>query len=445
VNINLPYKFNPRSYQIPMLKALDKGMKKHVWCLHRGCGKDLLALNYLIREAATKRGVYLHCFPNYSQAKRAIWKSNHGTDDGNVVGYLEHFPEELIKYKNASEMTIELINGSIYCLMGVDGKNANRARGMNPNFVILSEYAFMDPESWYTIEPRLTQNNGTVIFASTPNGQNHFYHLYNHAKLHPETYFSKLLTIEDTSVFEKSFIDQKRSEGIPEDFIQQEYFCSFERGAEGSYYGKYIQAARNEDRITNINHNIDLPVHTAWDIGVGDSTSIWLFQLPKNGNIHLLHYYENSGTGAEHYFSYLDDWKTKHKAIWGMHYFPHDMKNREWGNNADERTQVADRFGYNVTVLKAETVESGIQLVRNILPHCIFDQRNCKAGLDCLDFYRKKWNDALKVYYDQPLHDRYSNGADAFRYLAMGIKRVGEAGKLNGDKIKEMRVKHYGY
>jgi hypothetical protein len=428
-----------------MLQALDSGIKKHIWCLHRGAGKDLLALNYLISCALRKRGVYLHCFPNYSQGKKAIWKSNHSTDDGDVLAYLEHIPEELIKSKNSSEMMIEFTNGSIYCVMGLDGKNANRARGMNPNFVILSEYAFMDPESWYTIEPRVTQNNGTVIFASTPNGQNHFYHLYNHAKNNPKEYFAKVLTIDDTSVFQESFITSKRDEGIPEDFIQQEYFCSFTRGAEGSYYGKLIQNARDNDRITNLSISGDLPCHTAWDIGIGDSSAIWIFQTLQNGKINVLHYYENNGEGLEHYIRYLDRWKDKHKAIWGTHYVPHDMQNREFTSGVDRLT-AARNFGYNMQVIPRKSIDEGIQAVRSLLPHCSFDVKECERGIKCLDFYRKKWNDTLKVYYDDPLHDQWSHGADAFRMAAIGVKAFGTSvNRLTADSIKEMRQKNLGY
>lgn len=442
--IKLPHKFSPRPYQLAPLQALDKGIKKHVWCFHRGAGKDLLALNYLIATAMKKRGVYLHCFPNYSQGKKAIWKSNHSTDDDDVVAYLDHIPECLIKSKNSSEMMIEFINGSIYCVMGLDGKNANRARGMNPNFVILSEYAFMDPESWYTVEPRVTQNEGTVIFASTPNGQNHFYHLYNHAKNNPSEYYAKLLTIDDTSVFPPSFIQSKRDEGIPEDFIQQEYYCSFTRGAEGSYYGKYIQNARDEDRITSVRISSDLPCHTSWDIGVGDSTAIWVFQILKNGTHNFLHYYENNNEGLDHYLRYLDNWKTKNKVIWGTHYVPHDMQQREFTSGIDRLT-TAREMGYPMAVVPKAGIDEGIQAVRSLLPHCSFDEKECKRGVDCLDFYRKKWNDTLKVYYDEPLHDQYSHGADAFRMAAVGIKALKPGGGISPDQTKEWRLKHLGY
>jgi phage terminase large subunit len=230
LQIDLPRKFVCRTYQDAAWKAIVDGKKRLVCCWHRGCGKDLMFLNALIIKMIKEPGVYLHCFPNYSQGKKAIWNSLHNTHEGESMSYLDHFPAELIESKNSSEMMIRLINGSIYCVMGVDGKNAQRGRGMNPRCVIMSEYAFMDPSAWQTIEPRVTMNNGTAIFLSTPNGQNHFYELYNHAKNNPKEYFSSFLTVEDTKAVDEEHIEKLRKEGWPEDFIQQEYYCSFTRG-----------------------------------------------------------------------------------------------------------------------------------------------------------------------------------------------------------------------
>lgn len=408
-------------------------------------GKDLFAMNYLIKTAMEKPGVYLHCFPNYNQAKRAIWKSVHTTHEGESISYLDHIPPELIKRKNSSEMTIELINGSIYAVMGLDGKNAQRARGMNPSFVILSEYAFMDPESWRTLEPRVMQNKGTAIFISTPNGQNHFYDLYNYAQTQRDTWYSSIVTVEDANTLSEADIDRLRGEGVPEDFIQQEYYCSFKRGAEGSYYGKQIQQARDEGRLCAVSPALDMPVYTSWDIGIGDSTSIWFYQFMRNGNINVLDYYENQGTGLEHYVNYLNNWRIEKKISWGNHYVPHDMANREF-SSGDQRVLTARSMGIDMTIVKAERVEVGIQEVRSILPRCVFDAKKCEYGVKCLDFYRKKWNDSLKVYYDEPLHDKYSHGADAFRMLAMGIKQYGEStgNKLNKDKIDDMLRRNMG-
>lgn len=381
-----------------------------VLCWHRGCGKDLFALNCLIHSALKTPGVYLHCFPNYSQAKKAIWKSIHVNADGSSMAYLDHFPDFAVKRKNSSEMIIELKNGSIYCLMGVDGRNAQRARGMNPSFVIMSEYAYMDPEAWRTIEPRIVQNNGKALFISTPNGQNHFYQLLNHAKANPDRFYSSLLTIEDTKTVSPQYIDDMRAEGsTPEDFIQQEYYCNFSRGAEGSYYGKQIQKARDDERICELPIIEDLPVHTAWDIGIKDPTSIWWFQARPEGTFHFIDYYENNGEGLRHYIDKLEEFKKKHDIIYGQHFVPHDMGNREFTSGV-ERIETAREFGYEMVKIPAANIGEGIQAVRSILNNCYFDIKKCKRGIQCLDFYRKKYNDALKQYYDQPLHDQYSNG-----------------------------------
>lgn len=319
---------------------------------------------------------------------------------------------------------IQLANGSIYCVMGLDGKNAMRARGMNPNFVILSEYAFMDAESWHTLEPRVKQNNGTAIFISTPNGQNHFYELYNWAKHDSDNYFCSLKTVMDAGTLVEEDIEQLRREGVPEDFIQQEYFCSFTRGAEGSYYGKQIQRARDENRICNLPIIDDLPVHTAWDIGIGDSTAIWIFQTLHNGCYNFVEYYENQGVGLEHYIKYLNEFKKRHDVEWGKHFVPHDMKNREFTSGVD-RLQTAREFGYEMTVVARKPIEEGIQAVRSLLSSCSFHQERCEHGIKCLDFYRKKYNESLKVYYNEPLHDKWSHGSDAFRMFALGAKSIG--------------------
>jgi phage terminase large subunit len=436
----IPKKFKCRPYQDEAWTAIQKGCKRLVCCWHRGCGKDLLFLNALITEMVRKPGVYLHCFPNYNQGKRAIWNSMHDTDEGEAMGYLDHFPDELVENKNGTDMMVKLKTGSIYRVMGLDGKNAQNARGMNPRFVILSEYAFMEPEAWYTIEPRISQNNGTAVFLSTPNGQNHFYSLYNYAKSNSKDYFCSFLTVEDTKAITPAHIENLRREGWPEDFIQQEYYCSFTRGAEGSYYGKHIQKARDENRITEISINPTLPCYTSWDIGIGDSTAIWVFQALENGKYNFVHYYENHGEGLEHYCRYLDRWKEKNNIIWGRHFVPHDMKNDEFIAGIS-RIEAARKLGFNMDIVEKVPIDEGINAVRSLLAFCCFDSIQCARGIKCIDFYRKKYNEMLKVYYDEPCHDQWSHGADSFRYACVGIKTFGTVvNMMTQERLQQLKA-----
>ena len=66
-------------------------------------------------------------------------------------------------------------------------------------------------------------------------------------------------------------------------------------------------------------------------------------------------------------------------------------------------------------------VDDGINAVRAILPRCWFDIERTEPGIECLRQYRTKVDDATGAVAGGPLHDQYSHGADAFRYLAMGI------------------------
>ena len=211
------------------------------------------------------------------------------------------------------------------------------------------------------------------------------------------------------------------------DDIKREYPSTpkeaFEQSVEGAYYTKQFAKIYKDGRICK-GFNNDAKVHTAWDLGVGDSTAIWFYQ--KVGNeIHLIDYYENSGEGLEHYVKALRD-----KGYdYGYHYAPHDIDNRDFSNNGMTRKQVASqgfdldnngvRHRIDFIVVSKLSVDDGINHARKLLERCVFDKDKCERGIKCLESYRKEWNDKLGCFRDKPLHDWASDGADAFRYLAV--------------------------
>src|ERR1700674_4023687 len=97
--------FDPRPYQIPLITALNKGIKRAVFVAHRRAGKDILAFNWAIFQLLLNPGwTAFHILPTYSQAKKVIWDAN--TNDGQRI--LDYIPTELIDSKNANEMKIRL-------------------------------------------------------------------------------------------------------------------------------------------------------------------------------------------------------------------------------------------------------------------------------------------------------------------------------------------------
>lgn len=195
---------------------------------------------------------------------------------------------------------------------------------------------------------------------------------------------------------------------------------AFEQSIEGAYYARQFAQIYAEGRICESLNN-DAPVHTAWDIGVGDSTAIWFYQRIGN-EIHLIDYYENSGEGMEHYFRVLHDKGYRY----GQHNAPHDITHREFGSGGKSRDDIAregfdingERFRIFFNIVPIKRIDDGIEDVRQLLQRCVFDARKCELGIKNLESYRKDWDSNRGCWKDRPLHDHTSHCADAFRYLA---------------------------
>jgi len=217
--VTLPYKFKPRKYQIPILKAWDSGIKRLFWVAHRRSGKDKTIFANLPKKMMERVGTYYYFLPTYSQAKKVIWT---GADKSGFK-FLNHFPKEIVKSINQSDMIIELINGSILQMVGAD--NIDRIVGTNPIGVVFSEYSLMKPEVWSFITPILRENEGWAVFIMTPRGTNHAWDLMQDIK-DKKNWFCEVLTVDETKALTKEALQEARDE-MPHDLFQQEYYCKF--------------------------------------------------------------------------------------------------------------------------------------------------------------------------------------------------------------------------
>jgi len=212
---------------------------------------------------------------------------------------------------------------------------------------------------------------------------------------------------------------QERLEGeMSEDLQLQEYWTSFELGVEGAYYTKYIDKLRLNGQIGNVPWDPSLEVHTSWDIGVRDMTSIIFFQF-LGREVRIIDYYENSGEGLEHYADYLKSKPYKY----GSDFVPHDAKVPELGTKRT-RVETLQMMGRTPKLVPLHKVDDGINAVHETLPRCWFDAERTMDGLDCLRQYRREYDENLLDFKSVPLHDWTSHAADAFRYLAMAWKEM---------------------
>lgn len=406
-------RFKPRSYQLPILDAIEnKGYKRVLAILPRRAGKDITAWNLMIRQALKKIAVYWYILPSYSQARKTIWDSIDTTGNS----FLSYIPEELIESTNDQQMKIRLKNGSLIQLVGSD--HYDTLVGTNAQGCVFSEYALQDPRAYQYIRPILTANEGWAVFLSTPRGKNGLWDLWNIAKQSPD-WFAYKMTVEDTQHISLHDIERERSSGeMSEDLIQQEYYCSFEMGVEGSYYSKYLDRIRLKGQIGIVPWETAFKVHTAWDLGMRDSTTVIFFQVVGQ-TVRIIDCYEKSKEGLEHYVKVLNN----KPYTYGRHIAPHDIKVRELGTGMS-RLDKARQLGINFTVAPNLPIPDGIEAVRSTFNKLWIDDTNCIGLIKSLENYRQEYDIKRKVYKDNPLHDWSSHFADCMRYLCVSLPKT---------------------
>lgn len=323
------------------------------------------------------------------------------------------------------EKAREIISGAFEAL-GIDGIGTleSTAEGRQGYFFDISQEA----EKLYLANKELSKQDFKFFFFSW--WQNPEYAMP--AQVLPERlerYFYELehkhgikLTDEQKSWYygkEKTLgADMKREyPSIPKE--------AFEQSVEGAYYSKQFADLYAKGLIAEkLPDNTHAPVDTYWDLGVSDSTTIWF--IKKVGERYqVIDCYSSSGEGLNHYLEVLH----KRGYSYGVHVAPHDVDNRTLGSHDAKSLKQQAREGYmvngvkmsiNFEVVKRTTsVNTDIEMVRQILPLCEFDAVKCDDGIKALENYKKDWNEKAGMWRDKPLHDWSSHYADAFRMFAV--------------------------
>lgn len=184
---------------------------------------------------------------------------------------------------------------------------------------------------------------------------------------------------------------------------------------EGAIY--FDQMAEASGRITNCPHDPLLKTHVVFDLGFNDSMSIILAQKVSS-EIRIIHYIEDSQRTLADYSAELKSLKLDGQPMnWGVVYLPHDgFSKRHQTGKSDEQVMIG--LGWTVRKTPQWDVESGIKRAREIFSRVYFNRDRAARLIECLKRYRRNIS-ATTNEPGAPLHDEFSHGADAFRYLAL--------------------------
>lgn len=184
----------------------------------------------------------------------------------------------------------------------------------------------------------------------------------------------------------------------------------------GQIYKPELEKLYATGRVTRVPYDRQLPVHTIWDLGMSDSTSIWFVQL-VNREVRVIDYYEASGEGLAHYAEVLQS----RGYVYGTHIAPHDIRVREMGTGKS-RLEIAEQLGIRFDIAPQLGLEDGISAARDLFERAWFDRdKTEKTGLRGLKHYRRDYNIKLGEFVARPVHDWASHPADAWRYVAVSV------------------------
>ncbi len=202
-----------------------------VW--HRKARKTYTGILKVFKEAILIPGVYWFIEPTFRVAKQTIWEDPRMLDS--VID------PELIKKRNQTDLSLQLINDSWIYLYGAD--KPDYLRGPNPRGVVLDEFAVQQNEVWTkVVAPIIFSNKGWVMFCFTPKGKNHAWKLWREKQEDPE-WETSLLPVSKSGLLSPKEIESIK-QTLPQDAYRQEFECEFLEG-EGTVFRKIRQAIRH--------------------------------------------------------------------------------------------------------------------------------------------------------------------------------------------------------
>lgn len=267
-----------------------------------------------------------------------------------------------------------------------------------------------------------------------------------------EEYFREL-TLKISKTFSREqklwYAAKKLEQGM---WVKREYPSTMDEALSvpmaGTIYGEQMDQLRQKKRIVPFEAEISVPAYTFWDIGLSDFGCKWLIQFVGR-DILLLDYYSNEGVPAATYAGQNLDWERKHKVKIHGNFLPHDAFTRERSSGKTYADSLTDAGLTNIRkVIRTPDVWLGINEVRSLFNRFMIHSINCAvsslvgersipSGIECLDLYHKRVETVSGAIFEHPVHDIYSNGADALRTMGEAYR----LGMLEGTSSTALETK----
>ena len=392
-------------FPVKMASLFDKARYK-VYYGGRGAGKSHSAAKALLILGA-KSQIRVLCAREY---QTSIKDSVHKLLCDQI---------ELMNLHGFYEITQSAIrgkNGTEFAFVGLKNNVANVKSYEGVDYCWVEEAQTVSRHSWNTLIPTIRKEGSEIWITFNPELET------------DETYQRFVVRPPDQAVVQK--INWSDNPWFPEVLaLEKDSLKSRDPSAyqtvweglcrltvDGAIFANEIQVAELDDRITKVNYDPTKPCHVIFDLGWADSTAFWILQF-VGMETRLIRYHEDNQKTISHYLALLQTYGYMYDTLW----LPHDAQNKTLASNGKSIEEIVRAAGYKTRIIERTPIADSINAARTIFRNCWFDRENCYDGLQCLRHYRYDVDPETGQFSRQPLHDQYSHGADAFRYIGLMI------------------------
>ena len=311
-----------------------------------------------------------------------------------------------IRGKNGTEFSFAGLKNNVANIKSYEGcdiawvEEAQTTSKMSWN-VLIPTIRKEDSEIWITFNPELETDETYKRFVVDPPENS----IVQRVNWSDNPWFPETLRLEKDALFAR---DREAYNTIWEGVCRQT--------VDGAIFAKEMQQAEFEGRITRVPYDPIKPVLAIFDIGWADSTACWIIQF-VGMETRILRYFEVNQTTISQILAKMQTFGYVYDTL----YLPHDAQNKTLAANGRSIEEIVRAAGFNVRIIDRTPITDSINAARTIFPKCYFDRENCHEGLQCLRHYRYDVNPDTGTFSQKPLHDNYSHGADAFRYIGLMI------------------------
>ena len=325
----------------------------------------------------------------------------------------------LIGFYEITERTIRGANGTEFSFVGLKNNPHNIKSYEGCTIVWVEEAQAVSARSWDILIPTIRTKDSEIWITMNPELESDA--TYQRFVLNPpENCISKKVNWSDNPWFPEVLDYERRTlqaRDIEAYNTVWEGLCR--QTVDGAVFAREMQMAELEERITKVRYDPTKPVVAVFDLGWADSTSIWFVQFIAQ-EIRLIRYIEDNQQTISHYLATMQTFGYIYDTLW----LPHDAQNKTIGSNGRSIEEIVRAAGFKTKIIPRTPIADSINAARTIFRNCYFDRDNCYDGLQCLRHYKYEVDPDTKQFSKNPLHDQYSHGADAFRYIGLGVQET---------------------